>query len=65
MAKKKAKKKAKKASKKDLFVELDELLFKGAGNQTEGLLTFAQRVLVGDWEQKRIARVKEIIEELK
>lgn len=47
------------------IAELKELLFAGAGNiETEGLLTFAGRTAVGDNQQKKIARVKEIVESL-
>lgn len=46
--------------------ELKSLLFASAGTlENEGLLTYAGRTLVGDHHQKKIARVKEIIENLK
>ena len=47
------------------IAELKELLFAGPGNiESEGLLTFAGRVAVGDNQQTKIARVKEIVESL-
>ena len=56
---------AKKPSRKALLAELEELLFAGEGNvETEGLLTFAKRMLPGDNQQTKIARVVEIVDSL-
>ena len=44
--------------------ELNELLFSDGNIDTEGLLTFAKRTLVGDLQQKKISRVKELLKSL-
>ena len=55
----------KKEAKRDILEELDELLFAGEGNtETEGLLTYTKRMLSGDRQQAKIARVAEIVKEL-
>ena len=56
--------KRKRAPKQNAIGELKELLFADDNRESDGILAQASKLLSGDLAAKKIARIKEIVENL-